>query len=211
MLIGVKWVKKGYAHPVTYKGGIVFSLFNQDEFSLWHTNYSISSKTAFGLDYIRMGHQSPTSLGLLRTNFLIKRWLSKGKQGNVYLLSGMGFKVTEDRLLSSMKPDPVALLGAQIDFETQRFYTAMMSRWISNQTLASEQVIHHTMFRAGFAPYISHTNELQTWLVAQLSYHTHMSNLPSVTMLIRAFHRTSLWEVGADTQGRPWLHLMTHF
>ena len=86
-----------------------------------------------------------------------------------------------------------------------------MSRVISDQTLAKDQLLHHTIFRAGFAPYVSHSNALQTWLVAQISYHAHMQNLPTLTMLLRAFHKTALWELGADMQGRPWLHIMTHF
>jgi hypothetical protein len=101
--------------------------------------------------------------------------------------------------------------GLQADYETQRVYTALIGRVLGDQSPSAGTLAYHALYRFGVAPYIAKSNELQAWLVGQVSYHGGMEGLPSPTLLMRVFHRSALWELGADLKGRPWLQLMAHF
>lgn len=201
------------AHPVTFESGIAVSTTHQRGFNLWHANYSLNSKVALGIDYLNLNHTSEKRLALARANFLVKRWFGKGRQGNVYILSGIGLQLNQspDTSLSESLRRPLAMIGAQVDYETRRFYTALLGRLISDQDFQSDAMTYHVLYRMGLAPYTSLSQELQAWFVAQVSMHSGIKSEANITLLMRFFHKTALWEIGADTQGHPWIHLMSHF
>ena len=201
------------AHPVTFEDGVAISMVSQPGINLWHANYSLSPKLALGVDYMRVGEARSSRLGLARLNTLVKRWMGRGSQGNLYLMTGIGVADWEHRL-GDRSNDPLReawMIGVQADYETQRFYTALIGRALGDRELTVKNLTVHTLYRFGVAPYIARSNELQAWLVGQLSYHSEMSGLPTLTMLMRVFHRSALWELGADTEGRPWLQIMAHY
>lgn len=194
-------------HPVTFEDGVALSLTQQPKMTLWHANYSLSSSLSLGADYMRFGRE-PSRLALGRLNYLAKRWLGVGRQGNLYLLGGAGAAEwsadTDERGWAWM-------YGLQADFETRRIYTALISRWVGDDQGGWARPPLNAIYRFGLAPYIAKTNELQAWFVAQIAYQREQGLPPSLTLLMRLFMQTSLWEIGADTEGRPWLHLMAHF
>jgi len=201
-----------FAHPVTFTDGVAVSLISQPGVNLWQANYSLSSSIALGFDYVRLGAEDPSRLGLARVNYLVKRWLGQRSQGNLYLLGGIGGGAWSSALSRDQSPYRwVGMLGLQTDYETRKFYTALMARAFSDASLPASDSPFHIMYRAGLAPYQGRANELQMWLVGQLSYHQAMSGHPSLTLLMRLFIQTTLCEVGADLEGRPWIHLMAHF
>ena len=204
--------RRATAHPVTFEGGSAVSLLSQPGMNLWHANYSLSSSFALGADYLSVGTNDATLLGLVRANYLVKRWLGAGRQGNLYLLSGAGGgQWTAASGERERRPGWAWMYGLQADYETRQMYTAFMARWLGDHQGGWERAPLHALYRFGVAPYVARSNALQAWFVAQLSYHREMDELPNLTLLMRLFMRTALWEVGADTQGRPWLHLMAHF
>ena len=83
------------AHPVTFESGIAISTTHQRGFNLWHANYSLNSKFALGIDYLNLNHESEKQIALARTNLLVKRWFGKGRQGNIYILTGVGLKLNQ--------------------------------------------------------------------------------------------------------------------
>ena len=87
----------------------------------------------------------------------------------------------------------------------------LIARALGDRDPSISELSYHALYRFGAAPYVARSSELQAWLVAQLSYHSEMSGPPPLTLLMRVFHRSALWELGADTEGRPWLQLMAHF
>jgi hypothetical protein len=101
--------------------------------------------------------------------------------------------------------------GIQLDYETPLFYTALVGRVFGTDQIDQFDPPHHLLYRLGFAPYKGKYDQLQTWIVAQMSYASLMKEQPSLTVLMRFFYKTVLWEIGSDTLGRPWLHLMVHF
>ncbi len=201
------------AHPVTFEGGVAISIMSQPGVNLWHANYSLSSKLALGVDYMRVGEAGSSKLGLARLNTLVKRWMGRGSQGNLYLMTGIGVADWGHQSVDGSNDQfrEAWMIGVQTDYETQRFYTALIGRVLGDRDLTVKDVTVHALYRFGVAPYIARSNELQSWLVGQLTYHSEMSGPPSLTMLMRVFHRSALWELGADTEGRPWLQLMAHY
>ena len=207
-------IQQVLAHPVTYQDGVALSIINQKQMSLWHANYSLNARLALGIEYSRFGSDSPSRFGLGRVNLLLKRWLGEGRQGNVYLFGGIG----SGQLISDTDMDKkrshryplVAMVGTQADYETQTFYTALISRAFIDTEQQNRLRYYHLLYRVGFAPYISKVNHLQSWLVVQLTYMNEQEK-PSLFALMRLFHRTALWELGVDTEGHPWVHLMSHF
>ena len=196
----------GVAHPVTFEGGVAVSMMSQPGVRLWHANYSLTSSVALGADYMELDSEAPSSIGLARLSVLLKRWMGRGSQGNLYLLTGVGAAQWGGADLG------VAWMGGlQADYETQRVYTALIGRALGDQSPSAGTLAYHALYRFGVAPYIAKSNELQAWLVGQVSYHRGMEGLPSPTLLMRVFHRSALWELGADLKGRPWLQLMAHF
>ena len=203
-----------YAHPVTFEGDWVISTINRPNMTLWHSNYSLNSRFSIGADYLRWHQDKTTEVALIRGNVLLKRWVGKGWQGNVYLLGGIGAGQWDKDIGDHQESTHLKLSwlgGLQMDYETQVFYTALMGRVLGNQQLDYVTMPYHLIYRIGFAPYKGKYDQLQTWMVAQVSDTSLMNNQPSITMLLRFFYRTALWEIGADTLGRPWLHLMVHF
>lgn len=202
------------AHPVTYEGGTAVSIINQHGVNLWHANYSLNSSFAVGVDYLTMSPapaQTRSRYGLIRLNYLVKRWLKRGQQANVYLLSGVGGETHSSFSADEFNLSLAWMLGVQADYETRSFYTALMARGLGTHQRSIEQTQSHILYRIGFAPYQASTNELQPWLVGQVSSHQGLSEAPQFTLLMRFFVRSALWELGADTEGRPWLHFMAHF
>ena len=207
-------IQQVLAHPVTYQDGIALSIINQKQMSLWHTNYSFNARFAAGIEYTRFGSESPSRFGLGRVNVLLKRWLGEGRQGNIYMFGGLGSgQLSDERDLKtgqSQQYPLVAMIGAQADYETQTFYTAFIGRALIDHEHLDRPRYYHLLYRVGFAPYVSKVNHLQSWFVVQMTYMNEQER-PSLVALMRFFHRTALWEIGADTEGHPWVHLMAHF
>ena len=211
------------AHPVTFEGGLATSMISQHGINLWHLNYSLSSSVALGLEYVRLGSEDPSSFGLVRGNYLVKRWHGLGSQGNIYLLSGIGggswskSRLTDQSVRSEEMQHKLGwawMLGVQADYETRRFYTALMARSIGDHQLTLRQLPYHAMYRIGWAPFTASATELQAWFVAQVAHHSDMedgSKLPRPSLLMRVFYKSALWELGADFEGRPWIQIMAHF
>ena len=72
--------------------------------------------------------EEPSAIGLGRLSVLLKRWMGRGSQGNLYLLTGVGAAEWggADLGLAWMG-------GVQADYETQRVYTALIGRVLGDQ------------------------------------------------------------------------------
>ena len=103
------------------------------------------------------------------------------------------------------EPTPAYYGSIQLDFETPRFYTALMGRSISDGDVYPYQAIARSALHLR-AEY----NALQAWLIGQVSYFPAMNDAPNFTTMLRFL---SYGVVGdrADLHGRPWLQLMVHY
>jgi len=190
------------AHPVTFEGGTALYLRASPKSTTFEANYTLQRHFALGMTYAKVISESfYIDAVFLQANFLLKRWNFEKAQANFYLSGGYGYGFERERSLSSQ-----GLMATQIDFETDRFYTALNGRaFYQNGTWP-----YTLRYRIGFAPYLAEYKEVQSWLVLQSTYFPSLNPQPDLTLLMRFFYRNVLWEIGADTQGRPWLQLMVH-
>ena len=189
------------AHPVTFEDGFAFSQIIQPHAVLLESAYSVSPKLALGATFLRQEMDDGRVIGgVVNTNMLLFRRNGAGSQANLYGILGVGLKEEDQQNLMGM--------GAlQADFETARFYTALMGRLFGDR----QNRYWQTTYRVGFAPYEAEFSELQSWLVGQVMYAPHLNPDPNISGLLRFFYRTVLWEIGGDLRGRPWLQLMVHY
>ncbi|MEE2787146.1 MAG: hypothetical protein VX589_07380 [Myxococcota bacterium] len=192
-----------YAHPVTFTDGVAFSSIYRPNIAILHGNYTLSRHVAIGATYLQLSDSdNEIRAGVGQVNVLAYRWNGMGSQANVYMMGGAGYGA-----FSRDDPAPAYYAALQLDYETPRFYSAMMGRTITDGNAYPYQAIA----RLGLAPFEAEYNALQAWLIGQMSYFPAMQDDPDFTVLLRFFYRTVLWEMGADLYGRPWLQLMVHY
>ncbi len=193
--------KRAVSHPVTFEDGLAFGQVVQPGMVLMEGAYSISPRLAFGGTFIRRQTNGPRLVGgFLNVNTLVFRRNGDGSQANLYAIGGMGYGDEDGR-------KPMGMAAIQADFETTRFYTALMGRMLGDE----QSQVWQTTYRIGVAPYEAEFNDLQSWLVMQTVYAPDMQRMPNFSGLLRFFYRTVLWEVGGDLKGRPWIQLMVHY
>lgn len=195
-------VSTSQAHPVTFENGLAVAAVFQNQSVLIESGYTLSRHIALGSTYLRSESETGTLHGGFgHLNLLAYRYNGHGSQGNVYLNLGGG-----GGTLGKADPGGLGYSAVQLDFETLNFYTALMSKVISD----FDKVEHQTTYRIGFAPYVAPYKSLQTWLVAQTTYVPRMEEPWNGMLLLRFFYNTVLWELGGDIKGRPWIHIMVH-
>jgi hypothetical protein len=192
-----------HSHPVTYEGGTAFTMTSQPDNVTSSLNYTLHRHIAIETAYIRKDVlEQASEYATLSLNTLVHRWNALNSQGNLYAIGGLGYGG------ATQAPGRVYVGGLQLDFETPQFYTAIMSRYLHQETLSSVD----GLVRVGVAPYIADYEGLQSWLVLQLSYNGNFSRGDvKPVALLRMFFRTVLWELGSDIYGQPWLQIMVHY
>ena len=190
------------AHPVTFEDGTALYLRASPKATTFEANYTLQRHFALGMTYAKvMSDSLYIDAVFLQANLLLKRWNFEKAQANLYLSGGYGYGFDRERSHSGR-----GLMAIQADFETDRFYTAFNGRvFYQDDTWP-----YSLRYRLGFAPYLAEYKEVQSWLVLQSTYFPSLNPRPRLTLLMRFFYRSVLWEIGADTQGRPWLQLMVH-
>ncbi len=183
------------AHPVSYGRSLSLTSHNNKNRSHNTIHYSPTYWWSYGVE---VHSDRETKIFLPRVGFLVKRWNGDDYQANIYAFGGYGY-IDWDQ--SQGKKSDVYRVGTQLDWETRKIFTlAKYARYEGTDFLKENYMV-----RLGFAPYLAKYNELNTWLMLQLSHqpHSQMSQT-SVTPLIRMFYKNVLWEFGASTSGN-WL------
>ena len=191
-----------FAHPVTYKGGIVYWGSMMPMMQSHRINYSFSPKASLEINRSsieNINNYRDTTVGF---NFLLKRWLQHDSQGNIYLNGHVGH-FTQDNNKSGLATHQM-VIG---DWESRRIYTAGS---IMNYSFDDKNLQRYS-YRIGFAPYIGKMNELQTWMILKFDYFKENDRRLWVTPMMRFFYKNALWEFGANQYGDFLLTLMTHY
>ena len=85
------FVARAQAHPVIYKDGLALSSSNMPAFSNNYGIYSVTPKTAIGLDHWRFTRDvDSTDMGFLKLNHILYRHNGEDSQANLYLHTGLG-------------------------------------------------------------------------------------------------------------------------
>ncbi|RAP32523.1 hypothetical protein DID75_04900 [Candidatus Marinamargulisbacteria bacterium SCGC AG-410-N11] len=183
-------------HPVIWKGGLVLSSKFTSNINEIKTHYSLNRSWALGLHSISFNQQY---YYMLQNNLLVKRWNSKGSQGNLYLFSGIGSNVTKN-------PEAIGHLGIQSDWETRRIYTQF-----SMDHYPKKQPITLLSGRLGIAPYLTDFDGIHTWVILQLDQVIKVNQSETTIMpLFRFFKDNLLLECGSNFNNKYLLTFMFH-
>lgn len=192
------------ANPISFKGGYGVMPAYNDDWSDLQLNYSLSNHDAIGVSsFYREGKESSSEFLTGQYNYLLKRWNEYNSQANVNLSIGAGGRY------DSRRDYAVAGYGAlEADYETRRLYSQ-----VSAETLQSESAVRFSRYRGrlGVAPYLTHFEGFQTWLVMQVDYMPEMHDPVRVTPMGRFFYNNIALEVGVSLQGIPFVGGAAHF
>ena len=189
------------AHPVIYKdGGVYWGQFSpnssvQKVSYTFHPRFAVEANSEF---YRGLEEYKDVKLGI---NVLVKRWFLSDSQGNIYAsIQGGTYnqKGGQGKVLSSK---------LTADWESRKFYTAL---GISSLRFDGDSV-EKLSYRFGFAPYVAGMRTLQTWMIFQLDYFKEIEDKVDVTPVMRFFYNNTLWEMGANLDGKFFLTLMVHY
>lgn len=190
-------------HPVTYKGGLMVAGLFRPSMAQLRANYTFNRHFSLGARYSDLRLLSRNlELAHAEFNALVWRHNAPGSQANLYATVGAGYvddSVGQDGLLLHG--------GVQLDFETRRFYTALMADVMKAPSLTP----YRLTYRIGFAPYEAAYDELWGWMILQFQYFPQMNGRVELTPLMRVFYRSILFEVGSTFKGEWFLQIMAHF
>jgi len=194
-----------HAHPVTFQDGSALFLKYQPKLSGTEFNYSYTPRSALGVTHVRFkrnAHETEHYL-IPKWNTLYQRWNKPSSQANIYLSAGMGAFHQEDGDSGG------ALLGSlQADWESRRYYTQFNADLIQAE---GDNDLHHFRARVGVAPSLAAFDEIQTFLIAQVSYLPERAEAFQVGPVLRAFYGRYLFEIGMTQDGEFVGTAMIHF
>ncbi len=196
------------AHPVIYKEGVMVSSFNMTNYSDNQLMYSWSNKWSSGLNHWRFNFSDGLrEYGFLKTNHLLYRFNGETSQGNIYLHAGVGGVNTS---VSSTSTELSFMTGAEVDWETRSFYTALKYYYFNSKNLEDISMIQG---RIGIAPFEAAFDELQPWFMLQVMAMpgAKVQDQIIVTPLLRLLYKNVLWEMGSSVRGEWMLNLMMHY
>lgn len=189
------------AHPVAFDGAWILMNFNRGP---WHdidALYSFKPYAAGGVSAVR---NEDNHFVFARGNLLLKRWNQADSQGNVYLSLGAG----EERQGSLQASAGLGEFMA--DWENRRFYVLGKHRVLLRESSEAwvRENVEMSQLRAGFAPYLGETDQLNTWVIGQLDQGPTMER--DFSMLLRFYYQNVLWEIGSSMNGHAVFNFMVH-
>jgi len=171
-------------------------------------NYTLSRHFAVGATYVRQDLLSEElEASAAQINILLYRRNRAASQANVYLSLGGGLRHDGFEL-----GDPLVLGALQLDYETDNFYTALVTHGVATAAHfdAPSTLPYSVRGRVGVLPFASDFDGLQAWAVLQADWAPAMREGVQLTPLLRIFYKNVLWEMGASMDGSPWLQMMVH-
>lgn len=198
---------QAHSGPISYEGGWMFSAESQPDFVNWQLSYSLKPWLSLGADYSYDKMVDPTvepqNYGLVRGNFLLKRWNELDSQGNIYLYGGVGGVKSGD--INA----PAWLAGVDADWETRKLYTSAKVQLLDSDKFKSQYMFQG---RVGLAPYLTKFENLHTWVILQVQYFPDaFEEKLKVSPVMRFYIENVLWELGVSARGTWSFNTMIHF
>lgn len=210
VLLGVAFLwtaPRAHAGPISYEGGWMFSTENQPDSINWQLSYSLKPWFSLGADYsydkMEGTAVEPKSYGLVRGNFLLKRWNELDSQANIYLYGGVGGVKSGD--INA----PAWLAGLEADWETRKYYTSAKAQLLDSDKFKSQYMFQG---RIGLAPYLTKFENLHSWVILQVQYFPDaLEEKLKVSPVMRFYIDNVLWELGVSARGTWSFNTMVHF
>lgn len=203
-LLGITTIFKAYAHPVAYAGSTSIMTWASESSTDWMLTHSFSPRFATSYHFMRMREHNNAlhedKFHLLSGNFLVKRWNQLESQGNIYVSLGAGMETNKKA---------VGYSSIDLDWESRDYYVSYKTETLVRQDGADPYI--RSKFRVGFAPYRGGFEELNTWIIAELSKESDASKEYDLTPLVRFYYRNILTEAGVSLNGEYNFNFMVHF
>ncbi|MCB0349057.1 MAG: hypothetical protein KDD37_09480 [Bdellovibrionales bacterium] len=189
-----------YAHPVSYEGSYMIGSQNSKSMGRQLVIYSHKYWLGYGLSLDRL---EDDRVYASQVSLLAKRWNLPEAQANIYLYGGYGLLEKEDDSTTG-----IAHYGTQIDYETREVFTAFKYRRFDTYDNYNRDSY---VAQAGFAPFVAGFNDLNVWLIGELSYKPEYSRSGEGALLLRFFYKNVYWEMGSSMDGGPIFNFMVHY
>ena len=146
------------------------------------------------------------NLAVAHYNRLLWRHNGPESQFNGYLSIGAGVSRSNGSFQSDQE-QPVAALGAQIDYETRLIYVAGKTHYWKS----SRFTVGYNSVQAGFAFYKTEWDETQPWVIAEISRMPGISDEYEKAIYLRLVNKGFFLDLGIDDDGRPKLNFRYTF
>jgi len=181
------------ARPISYPGGTMVMLQNDDSRNAASLDYTVTPTLAFGVrsEYDRSDKYQVHSLTM---NNRLWRGNYPDAQANIFMMSGLGYA----RENGGEDSSPAAFTGFEADWENRRLFVNY-----ENKITYAGDVDKEFMqaARVGVAPYVAEAGALHTWLMLQIDHRPEDKDAVTLTPLVRFFKGTDLVEAGISNKG----------
>jgi hypothetical protein len=190
------------AKPISYPGGVMLMLENDETGHTASLDYTLSPKAAAAL-FVKKEINGPVfTMAGPQLNYLVKRWNLPRGQGNIFSMTGAGTAFIDGETKFAAWTTVLA------DYETRRIFTSYEARFMHVDSMKDSL---WQRARVGVAPYLANYNELHTWIMIQVDHHPEKNHSTAVTPLLRFFYKTLLVEGGVSTRGNAMFNLVKQF
>ena len=186
------------AHPVIYKGGVLYESESTAKKSDILLGYTFHQQWALAGQYIHE-NETQTEYQLLRLNHRLYRQNNIDSQFNIYLGAGLGFEKVSNEKKNA------AFYEVVTDWEDRDYYTAASYQVIDRKNNQDEK---QYKVRAGLAPYRGEFEGLNLWFITEFKKQEYQNW--ETTPLVRLFYKTVLTEFGISLNGESQFTLMFH-
>lgn len=186
------------AHPVTYKGGILYESENTSQVADVKLGYTFHPKWAVVGQYINQ-NEIKAEYQFIRLNHRLYRQNNIDSQFNIYLGAGYGYEKALD------KKTAASIYEIDTDWEDRDYYAAASYMVIDRKNKQDEK---QYKLRAGLAPYRGEFDSLNLWFMTEFKKQEYQNW--ETTPLLRMFYKTVLTEFGISLNGESQFRLMFH-
>jgi len=146
------------------------------------------------------------NLAVAHFNRLLWRRNGPESQFNGYLSIGAGIS-RSNAAFHGDRDQPVAAIGAQVDYETRLIYVAGKTHYWKS----SGFTVGYNNVQAGFAFYKTEWDETQPWLIAEISRMPGISDEYDKAIYLRLINKGFFVDLGIDDDRRPKLNFRYTF
>ncbi len=146
------------------------------------------------------------NLAVVHYNRLLWRRNGPESQFNGYLSIGAGASRSNATFQTDTN-QPVAAIGAQVDFETRLIYLAGKTHYWKS----SRFTVGYNSVQAGFAFYKTEWDETQPWLIAEISRMPGIHDEYDKAIYLRLINKGFFVDLGIDDDRRPKLNFRYTF
>lgn len=179
------------------------------EFKQLDTMFSPTARYAIAATVTQMENNDRgkrVNLGVVHYNRLLWRQNGPESQFNGYLSLGAGSSHTSASFRDD-KDQPVAAIGAQLDYETRLIYLAGKTHYWKS----SRFTVGYNAIQVGFAFYKTEWDQTQPWLIAEVSRMPGISDKYDKAIYLRLVNKAFFVDIGVDDDGRPKLNFRYTF